>query len=127
MTKKKPSTRDHEIGRRIRARRVAIGMSQSKLGQRLGVTFQQVQKYEKGLNRIGSGRLEELARILDVPITFFYDDANTGDGDVSRLLKVANTMQALKLLRAYSAIQNPKLRQALVDLATQLASSARED
>ena len=121
-----PRPVDVEVGRRLKRRRTMLGMSQERLADALGLTFQQVQKYEKGLNRIGSGRLEELARILDVPITFFYDDVKTDGGEAKSFLEVAHTMQALKLLRAYSAILNPKLRQALVDLATQLALSAEE-
>src|SRR6266705_3147392 len=70
-SKRSGDPRDAEIGKRIRARRLERGLSQTELGQRLGVTFQQVQKYEKGTNRVGAGRLQRVAEILDVPITFF--------------------------------------------------------
>ncbi|MBB4041640.1 transcriptional regulator with XRE-family HTH domain [Microvirga flocculans] len=122
MTKKKPSARDEEIGRRIRARRASIGMSQSVLGEKLGVTFQQVQKYEKGINRIGSGRLEELARVLNVPITFFYDEVEPNEGDPNSILGLANTVQAFRLLKAFSTIESSDTRQAIVNLVVQIAS-----
>ncbi|MBZ6078884.1 helix-turn-helix domain-containing protein [Microvirga puerhi] len=122
MTKKKPSLRDQEIGRRIRARRMMISMSQTDLGDKLGVTFQQIQKYEKGVNRVGSGRLEELARILGVPITFFYDERPSKEGDVNMLLSLFGTMQAFKLLKAFSSISNADTRHAIVQLVIQIAT-----
>jgi transcriptional regulator with XRE-family HTH domain len=122
MTKKKPSPRDEEIGRRIRTRRLTVGMSQSALGEKLGITFQQVQKYEKGVNRIGSGRLEELAQILGVPVGFFFDDKAD---DVRPIYDLANTAQTMRLLQAFSAIKAPETRQALVNLAVQIASTER--
>ncbi|MGA8615091.1 MAG: helix-turn-helix transcriptional regulator [Xanthobacteraceae bacterium] len=75
MGKKGPSPADKYVGRRIRTRRRAVGMSQGKLGEALGLTFQQVQKYELGTNRIGAGRLLHVAHVLDVPITFFFEGA----------------------------------------------------
>src|ERR1039457_5563857 len=69
---------DHELGMRIRLRRVEMKISQSELADKLGVTFQQVQKYEKGVNRVGASRLQQVATALDVPITFFFDDADAG-------------------------------------------------
>jgi transcriptional regulator with XRE-family HTH domain len=127
MTKKKPSPRDEEIGRRIRARRTSLGMSQTTLGEKLGVTFQQVQKYEKGINRIGSGRLEELARILQVPITFFYDEGESEEASTSSILGLASTVQAFRLLKAFSTIENTETRQAIVNLVVQIASGAKVD
>ncbi|WP_112663434.1 helix-turn-helix domain-containing protein [Microvirga flavescens] len=124
MTKKQPSPRDEEIGRRIRARRASIGMSQMALGEKLGVTFQQVQKYEKGTNRIGSGRLEDLARILNVPIAFFYDEIEPQEGNVSSILGLANTVQTFRLLKAFSTIESSEMRQAIVNLVVQIASGS---
>ena len=72
--KKKPNPIDIHVGSRIRLRRTMLGMSQEKLGEALGLTFQQIQKYERGVNRIGASRLFDLARVLDVPIGFFFDD-----------------------------------------------------
>src|SRR4051795_8296778 len=77
INKRRGDPRDAEIGKRIRARRLERGLSQTELGQRLGVTFQQIQKYEKGANRVGAGRLQRIAEVLDVPITFFYDGLGT--------------------------------------------------
>src|SRR6202008_2707432 len=73
MPKKKANPIDAQVGNRVRLRRMLIGMSQERLGELLGLTFQQVQKYEKGVNRIGAGRLFEVARILGVPIDYFYE------------------------------------------------------
>ena len=77
MPKKQANPIDMQVGNRVRIRRMLIGMSQERLGDLLGLTFQQVQKYEKGVNRIGAGRLFEVARILDVPIDFFYEGLAT--------------------------------------------------
>ena len=73
MIKKAPNPTDKHVGSRVRMRRMMLGMSQEKLGDSLGLTFQQVQKYEKGVNRIGAGRLQRISEALDVPITFFFD------------------------------------------------------
>jgi transcriptional regulator with XRE-family HTH domain len=121
MTKKKPSPRDQEIGRRIRTQRLALGISQAALGEKLGITFQQIQKYEKGVNRIGSGRLEELSRILGVPVGFFFDD-DRNTADVRHALDLADTGQALRLLKAFSEIKAPDIRRVLVDLAVHIAA-----
>src|SRR5271170_4605125 len=73
-----PSSHDGELGKRIRLRRVEQGISQDELGKAVGVTFQQVQKYEKGVNRVGAARLQQIATALDVPVAFFFDDASAG-------------------------------------------------
>src|SRR3954453_13471931 len=75
MTKKAPNPTDRHVGGRVRMRRMMLSMSQEKLGDALGLTFQQVQKYEKGTNRIGASRLQHISRILQVPISFFFDGA----------------------------------------------------
>lgn len=121
MSKRKPSPRDEEIGRRIRMQRLAMGMSQSALGEKLGITFQQIQKYEKGVNRIGSGRLEDLSRILGVPVAFFFDDGGEA-ADVRPVFGLADTAQASRLLKAFSEIKTPGTRQALVELTLQIAA-----
>src|SRR5438477_8611784 len=76
VPKKQANPIDAQVGHRVRLRRMLIGMSQERLGEMLGLTFQQVQKYEKGINRIGAGRLFEVAGILGVPVSFFYEDVN---------------------------------------------------
>lgn len=125
MTKKKPNPRDEEIGRRIRTRRLSIGMSQTVLGGKLNITFQQVQKYEKGVNRIGSGRLEELAQILGVPVGYFFDDATTS-ANTHAALNLANTAQTMRLLKAFSDIKSHATRQALVTLAVHISLNERD-
>src|SRR5438477_11394247 len=78
VPKKQANPIDAQVGHRVRLRRMLVGMSQERLGELLGLTFQQVQKYEKGINRIGAGRLFEVAGILGVPISFFYEDVDAG-------------------------------------------------
>lgn len=126
---------DRHVGTRVRMRRMLIGMSQEKLGGALGVTFQQVQKYEKGTNRISASRLQKMSGILGVTIDFFYDGMEEDDparrgfaeertaGYDAQLL----TGDALKLLRAFHRIADAKVRRKLIDLATALSDSKTED
>jgi transcriptional regulator with XRE-family HTH domain len=110
---------DIELGRRIRLRRVEMKISQSELAEQLGVSFQQVQKYEKGLNRVGANRLQQTATALDVPITFFYD----GDGksrEVESLLSLDSAF-SLRLLRAYTKIKDQTVQRQLVSLIESIA------
>ncbi|MGX1336661.1 transcriptional regulator with XRE-family HTH domain [Bradyrhizobium japonicum] len=96
---------DIELGKRIRLRRVEMKISQAELGEKLGVSFQQVQKYEKGVNRVGAARLQQIATALDVPVTFFYDGDNKAR-EVESLLFLDSAF-SLRLLRAYSKIKDP--------------------
>lgn len=119
MQGKKPNQVDIEVGRRIRLHRLNAKLSQTELGRHIGVTFQQVQKYEKGVNRVGAGRLTQVAAILNVPITAFFDGAansskRTADKDTVTELLVAP--RALRLLQAFSGIPDPALRSAIVEL-----------
>ena len=110
---------DIELGRRIRLRRVEIKISQSDLADKLGVSFQQVQKYEKGVNRVGAARLQKIAAALDVPLTFFYD----GDGkqrEVESLLFLDSAF-SLRLLRAYSKIKDQAVQRQFVTLIESIA------
>ena len=110
---------DIELGRRIRLRRVELEISQSELADKLGVSFQQVQKYEKGVNRVGANRLQQTATALDVPITFFYD----GDGksrEVESLLFLDSSF-SLRLLRAYTKIKDQTVQRQLVSLIESIA------
>ena len=84
MAKKSPNPTDKYVGSRVRMRRLMLGMSQEKLGEKLGLTFQQVQKYEKGTNRIGASRLQHISQILKVPVSFFFDGAALPCGDGGR-------------------------------------------
>lgn len=121
MPKNRPiMPRDIEVGRRIRLRRAAVRMSQSDLGDKLGVTFQQVQKYEKGSNRISAGRLEHVSQILGVPMTYFYDDVKSSDG-IENPLQFFTVPGVVKLGQAYTQIQDQKARAALVQMAEAMA------
>jgi transcriptional regulator with XRE-family HTH domain len=112
---------DVELGKRIRLRRVEIDISQTVLADKLGVSFQQVQKYEKGANRVGAARLQQIATALDVPITFFYD----GDGksrEVESLLFIDSSF-SLRLLRAYSKIKDQTVQRQFVSLIENIADN----
>jgi transcriptional regulator with XRE-family HTH domain len=126
MAKKSPDPVDVEVGRRIRIQRMARGMSQTELGKRIGVTFQQVQKYEKGANRVGAGRLTRIATVLEVPVsTFFGASGSPGDqtaptagrSDLEYLIQPG----ALRLLRAYGQIKPGALQRSIVVLVERLA------
>jgi transcriptional regulator with XRE-family HTH domain len=141
----KPNPIDVHVGKRLRLRRTLLGMSQERLGELLGLTFQQVQKYERGVNRIGSSRLFELGQILDVPISFFFDDLPetvTGAGgtiggyatpglaeervafDHEDDSLPLDKRETLELVRAYYRIGDPAVRKRLFELAKALANVA---
>jgi transcriptional regulator with XRE-family HTH domain len=116
--KKRRDPEDVEIGRRIRALRIARGVSQTTLGGRLGVTFQQVQKYEKGANRVSAGRLRKIAEMLDTPITFFYDSgAGSKKQHGENGFALLQSTGAMRLLRAYAELSSGATKHALVMLA----------
>jgi transcriptional regulator with XRE-family HTH domain len=122
MAKKRSSPHDHEIGRRIKLRRLEIGMSQESLGQGLALTFQQVQKYEKGVNRVSSGRLQQIAKILNVPVTFFFSDlGGTGNTAIPAMLDSA---YSLRLLKAFTKIRNREIQRSTVELVESIASNS---
>jgi transcriptional regulator with XRE-family HTH domain len=129
----RPSPIDVHVGARIRLRRTLLGMSQERLGESLGLTFQQVQKYERGVNRVGASRLFDLSRVLDVPISFFFDDmpdtlsANFGGiphrrtGNASEQQDpfgddTLSRRETLELVRAYYRITDPAIRKRVFDL-----------
>ena len=119
---------DVELGRRLRLRRVEQKMSQDGLAKKLGITFQQVQKYEKGVNRIGASRLQHIATALDVPVTFFFDDADAGKRandskrEVESLLFLDSSF-SLRLLRAYSAVKDQAVQRQFVTLIESIAAN----
>ncbi len=130
MAKKRANTVDAHVGHRVRLRRMLIGMSRERLGELLGLTFQQVQKYEKGVNRIGAGRLYEIAGILGVPISFFYDDI---EGDASRapagngqtgepqpVLDFMSTGEGIQLSVAFMRVKDVTVRRKILDLVRSL-------
>ena len=129
----RPSPIDVHVGSRIRLRRTLLGLSQERLGESLGLTFQQVQKYERGVNRVGASRLFDLSRVLDVPISFFFDDmpdslsANFGGMPSRRQGGITETpdpfgddtlsrRETLDLVRAYYRITDPSIRKRVFDL-----------
>jgi len=119
------------VGNRVRIRRMLIGMSQERLGDLLGITFQQVQKYEKGINRIGAGRLFEIARILDVPIDFFYEGVPRSAGkDLvdagAPVLEFVSSNEGLQLSLAYMKIKDPKVRKRILDLVKSLGEESAD-
>jgi transcriptional regulator with XRE-family HTH domain len=127
---------DIHVGSRVRFRRMLLGMSQEKLGEKLGLTFQQVQKYEKGINRIGASRLYDLAQVLGVPVQFFYEEApiadpraeaadSQSDGpDEHSIVEFLRSRDGLELNRAFVRIPDLKARRAIVDLVRSLANDA---
>ena len=119
---KRSSSLDREIGRRIRVRRLEVAMSQTSLGNALDLSFQQIQKYEKGSNRVSSGRLQQIAQILDVPVTFFFGDLRgSGGSEVSTLLASA---YALRMLKAFSRIHDRRVQKRTVELVEAIADGA---
>lgn len=122
MAKKRSTLNDNEIGRRIKMRRLEIGMSQESLGKALTLTFQQIQKYEKGINRVSSGRLRQIAKILDVPVTFFFSDLGGAGG--SAISAMLESDLPLRLLKAFSRINNRDIQRSMVDLVESIANGA---
>src|SRR5712692_3921224 len=128
-----PNPIDVQVGSRVRLRRNMLGLSQEKLGEAIGLTFQQVQKYERGANRIGASRLHELSRVLDVPVAFFFDDTDPvrapaipggfaeppAEAFESDPLRRRETVE---LVEAYYAIDDAAVRRRLFDLAKALAA-----
>ena len=137
MTKKAPNPIDKHVGSRVRMRRMMLGMSQEKLGDALALTFQQVQKYEKGTNRIGASRLQQISQILQVPVAFFFEGApHLSEGVITDALQTAPspsyvsdflaTSDGLSLTKAFMRIPDPKLRRRIVDLVQQIAGEDTE-
>ncbi len=132
-----PNPVDVHVGTRVRLRRTLLGMTQTGLGQAIGLTFQQVQKYERGVNRIGSSRLYDLARVLEVPVNFFFDEMPeaiaSGSGATSRGAPdgaemfdpdIVSKRETLELVRAYYKIENPQVRKRLFEMVKALGKSA---
>jgi transcriptional regulator with XRE-family HTH domain len=133
-----PHPVDIHVGSRVRMRRTLLGMSQEKLGEALGLTFQQVQKYERGANRIGSSRLFEISRILDVPIAFFFDEMESSSGNGAAANMAVDAPQndevfhrdplakreTLELVRAYYRILDPRVRKRVFELTKAIAAES---
>jgi transcriptional regulator with XRE-family HTH domain len=129
--KKKPNPIDIHVGGRIRLRRNMLGMSQEKLGENLGITFQQIQKYEKGTNRVGASRLQAIASILEVPVAFFFEDAPgqepsggrgfSEDSSMTSVLEFCSSTEGLQLNRAFVKITDTKVRRRILELVKSLS------
>jgi len=135
---KKPHPIDKHVGSRVRLQRALIGMSQQKLGQLLGLTFQQIQKYEKGINRIGASRLFELAQIFSVPVQFFFDELAIADGgeqaggfsentSETNYTEFLNTREGIELNRAFQQIKDPKIRKNVVEIVRAMADKTPDE
>ena len=130
MSIKAPNPVDKYVGSRIRMRRIMVGMSQEKLGDSLGLTFQQIQKYEKGTNRVGASRLQQIAEIAQVPVYSQYEVGTTGyvasgfseAASPTYVSDFLATSEGLTLIRAFTRIQDTKLRRSIVDLVEQIAA-----
>jgi transcriptional regulator with XRE-family HTH domain len=127
--KKRPNPVDVHVGARIRLRRNMIGLSQEKLGESLGITFQQIQKYEKGTNRVGASRLQAIGNILNVPVTFFFDDMPgqsdkpkgfEEESETTYVVGFLNSSEGIQLARAFAKIGDAKIRRKILDLVRTL-------
>lgn len=129
---KKPNPIDAEVGRRIRLRRSLLGLSQSALADALGVTFQQVQKYEKGVNRVGASRLQAIAQFLGTPVSSFFDEAEAREGGTPGLLHgkeitdFLSSAEGLSLNTSFVRIQDTEVRRKVVGLVKALADTGEE-
>ena len=128
MSTKAPNPVDKYVGSRVRMRRIMLGMSQEKLGEALGLTFQQIQKYEKGTNRVGASRLQQISEALQVPVSFLFDGGPSGVGggfaenaSPTYIADFLATSEGLALTRAFTRIPDAKLRRSIVDLVEQIA------
>lgn len=135
--RKRANSIDVHVGNRLRLRRMLNGMSQERLGELMGLTFQQIQKYEKGVNRIGAGRLYRLAKVLGVPVQFFFDEAPPMDDAIpmagfaetaseTYVVDFLNTREGLELNRAFVQITDQTVRKRVVDLVKSLAGAPGE-
>lgn len=130
---KKPNPIDIHVGGRVRMRRMILGMSQERLGEQLGITFQQIQKYEKGTNRIGASRLQNIAAVLSVPVSYFFENAPShsgapgfADSDGSYVNDFQPTSETIQLNRAFVRIGDPKIRRRILELVRSLAGDGEE-
>ncbi|MDQ8730135.1 helix-turn-helix transcriptional regulator [Bradyrhizobium sp. LHD-71] len=136
MSVKAPNPVDKYVGSRIRMRRIMLGMSQEKLGESLGLTFQQIQKYEKGTNRVGASRLQQISEILQVPVSFLFEGGPGGTISADGVTEAPSpayvsdflaTSEGLALTRAFTRINDSKLRRSIVDLVEQIATREQSD
>ena len=123
---KRPNPTDIYVGSRIRMRRKMLGLSQEKLGEKLGITFQQIQKYEKGTNRVGASRLQAMSDALEVPVAYFFPESSTANHDglkeegATFMMDFMSTSEGLDLSRAFTRIKNTKVRRKVIELVRAL-------
>jgi transcriptional regulator with XRE-family HTH domain len=135
VNKKQPNPIDIHVGSRVRLRRMMLSMSQEKLGESLGITFQQIQKYEKGTNRIGASRLQNIARVLQVPVSFFFEDAPGGTAaqgglaerqPASYVVDFLSSSEGIQLNKAFIRVKDAKVRRRIIDLVRSIAGDEEE-
>jgi transcriptional regulator with XRE-family HTH domain len=136
MSTKAPNPVDKYVGSRVRMRRIMLGMSQEKLGEALGLTFQQVQKYEKGTNRVGASRIQQISEILQVPVSFLFEGGPSGTSGGEGFSEGSSpayisdflaTSEGLALTRAFTRITDAKLRRSIVEMVEQIATREGPD
>ena len=132
-TGKRPNPTDVYVGSRVRLRRKMLGLSQEKLGDKLGITFQQIQKYEKGTNRVGASRLQAMANALEVPISYFFPDSTAGaeaagmqEEGAAFMMDMMSSAEGLDLSRAFVRIRSSKVRRKVVELVRALAEDSAQ-
>lgn len=135
MSIKPPNPVDKYVGSRVRMRRIMLGMSQEKLGKALGLTFQQIQKYEKGTNRVGASRIQQIAEVLNVPVSFLFEGGpgasraadEPEEASPNYVSDFLATSEGLALAGAFTRIADPKLRRSIVDLVEQIVAQEAAD
>src|SRR6476660_7000691 len=136
MSTKAPNPVDKHVGSLVRMRRIMLGMSQEKLGEALGLTFQQVQKYEKGTNRVGASRIQQISEILQVPVSFLFEGGPSSSASAENhnegispayVSDFLATSEGLALTRAFTRIADAKLRRSIVELVEQIAEREASD
>src|SRR4026208_2178752 len=135
MTKRSPDPVDRHVGARIRMRRLMLKISQTQLGDALGLSFQQLEKYEKGSNRVGASRLQHIASILQVPVSFFFEEVPVNRSEPAPIsdapspesvTALLSTTDGLKLIRAFTSIKNTKIRRCIVQLVEHIVRPPRD-
>ena len=131
--KKEPNPIDIHVGARVRLKRNLLGLSQEKLGESLGVTFQQVQKYEKGSNRISASKMQKISEVLKTPVAFFFEEAPSSsmhrdgfseDESTNYVVDFLSSPEGMQLSIAFSKVKDPKVRKKIIDLVRSLADEA---
>jgi transcriptional regulator with XRE-family HTH domain len=121
---KSPNNVDVAVGARVRFRRKQLGLSQGRLGEKLGITFQQIQKYEKGTNRVGASRLQAMASVLDVPVSYFFPDSGAASAKQDEFTLLLDSRGAVEMLTAFTSIEDPAVRRAILALTRALKNAA---